>query len=742
MNSQDIIVEKKEILQKLTKRQLKSAIDQLYLLSAHLQSPFYTNKLIEIKTNYQFMLHYQFEGIKDPEQTTVYFNFIRLLFELTDDITDELLLNTSSNLFFEKSRISLLKENLTIQDFEAQLKDLYGSWALTDLLEDEAQKISQKRNFAIKIERIASEMFTSVYISKRADDKDYYDYLNFMKNADIRDREKCLFISALTLNLMRGLDFRKVRILMDFSQSATLIIRQRAIVGLIIILHMYDVRWNYYPECKQQLESLSEDLHFRKSVLTIVKQLIRSRETEKISKKLTEEIIPEMMKFNSLAGKKLNMDELMGMTDDFSEKNPEWKKELENSGLADKLQEYSNLQMEGADVFHSTFANLKSFPFFSDFNNWFLPFDTTYSEIINLFSNTDNNNLLYTAVVNSGHMCNSDKYSFCLSLLQMPESQRGLMMHRFGAESEELKQLQKEASALNPTIDEEVISNQYIQDLYRFFKLYPSKSSFFDIFKLHLNFYDKKSIAPLISKSDDMRQIALYCFDKNFFSEALIIYQLIVKNESEDAAIWQKIAYCHQMMGDSSAALNAYLQADLINPGNSWTMKRIAQLYRSEKKYDLALDYFLKLQTSTPNNISIELNIGHCYLDLKEYDKALNTYFKVELFDGGDNPKAWRPIAWVAFLMKKYDLSQRYYQLILNDNPTVHDYLNAGHVELALENKKAALSFYQQTLHLLNNNIYEFENLFMADKDILQLSGANEDFFSLLFDELNYRLEK
>lgn len=142
-----------------------------------------------------------------------------------------------------------------------------------------------------------------------------------------------------------------------------------------------------------------------------------------------------MMKFNHLAGRKLNMEELMGGDSDFSEKNPEWKKELEESGLGKKLQEYSNLQMEGADVFHSTFSGLKSFPFFSELGNWFLPFDPSYSEIANLFPDESKNSLLKTAILDSGHMCNSDKYSFCLSLAQIPQAQREMMMSRMGGQN-------------------------------------------------------------------------------------------------------------------------------------------------------------------------------------------------------------------------------------------------------------------------------------------------------------------
>jgi tetratricopeptide (TPR) repeat protein len=113
----------------------------------------------------------------------------------------------------------------------------------------------------------------------------------------------------------------------------------------------------------------------------------------------------------------------------------------------------------------------------------------------------------------------------------------------------------------------------------------------------------------------------------------------------------------------------------------------------------------------------------------------------VELLDGGDNPKAWRPVAWTAFLMKRFDLSRQYYQKILSAKPAEHDYLNAGHVELALNNRKAALNDYLQALYLLDNKADVFISLFESDKQVLVDSGVDENFFPLLFDELKYKID-
>ncbi|SHF72535.1 tetratricopeptide repeat protein [Dysgonomonas macrotermitis] len=737
--SNNILSQKKEILEYLSKRQLKNAIELLHKLVVNAQDWHISEKLSELETNYKYMLHYQFEGLEDSQKGTIYSNILRSLYEITDDSSDELLAIDSSNIFYERLRIQAARPATIFNDFTRQLKEISTSLSVLDLLNYDDSTATQKRDLAIRRERIGSDLFNYVFTSPRSAESDQQEYLDFISNDDIPIRERALFISALTLSLFHRFDFRKTIVLIDACKSHHMAIRQRAIVGLIIVLQMYDVRWPLYPECQFRLDALSEDEGFRKSVLSVVKQLIRSRETEEISRKLTEEIIPEMMKFNSLAGKKLNMEDLMGETD-FADKNPDWKKELENSGLANKLQEYSSLQMEGADVFHSTFANLKNFTFFREMSNWFLAFDTSYSELQSIFSGKDGlNGFLQTAVLNSGHMCNSDKYSFALSLLQIPSAQREIMAQRFSQESEQLKELQKEAEALHPTISEEVISNQYIQDLYRFFKLYPYKNNFLDIFTLRLNFYDKESIAPLIADKENMLQIANFCFDKNFFADALAIYEKLIKENITNSDIWQKIGYCKQIQNNLQGALDAYLQAETFSPDNSWIIKRIAQTYRSLKDPQHSLEYYQRAAQLNPNNLNLELNIGHCYLELGQYEQALNCYFKIEVLETKTN-KAWRPIAWTAFLLRKLDVAEKYYERILADKPNAHDYLNAGHVQLCLNNKKAALDYYLNAAVKISD-FDQFIKLFEEDKTELISAGIENSFFPLLFDEIRYKLD-
>ena len=83
------------------------------------------------------------------------------------------------------------------------------------------------------------------------------------------------------------------------------------------------------------------------------------------------------------------------------------------------------MQIEGSDVFIATFAHLKSFPFFKTLSNWFLPFYPAHSAVV---ENVGAGKMALAEVIqHAPYLCNSDKYSFCLSLGALPESQRTMM---------------------------------------------------------------------------------------------------------------------------------------------------------------------------------------------------------------------------------------------------------------------------------------------------------------------------
>lgn len=723
----------------LRDKEVKKAINHLSELVDPQNNWKFSERLSELDSHYRYMLHYLVEGEKDPKRDKIYTKLIRDIYTLTDDAAEQLLLQDSSSFFFEKLRIQNVRSPLSIDEYADTLLKQSDTFSFIDLLDDGPEKVSRIRQNQQAFENTVIDLFYTVYTSPRSNVELTASFERFIQNELIPVRAKSMFISALTLNILHRFDFSKVILLLDTCRRAEPDIACRAIIGLIPIFQKYQTLWPYYPECTDRFKLLSDDPLFNRRFLAAIIGFIQAHETEKITKRLTEEILPEMMKLSPFIGKKINLEEWMGESG-IEEKNPDWQKVVEESGFSDRLEELSELQMEGADLFHSTFSNMKSYPFFREMSNWFLPFNPRHTTLGTLFINKEPGSSLLETMFTSSLMCDSDKYSFCFSIQMIPENYQQMILGQLGAEGEEMKELIAEEQAINPHQKDENIIKQYIQNLYRFFKLHPRKAEFLDIFNLPLNYHEIEPFYPVVRKPNYLERIALYYFEKNNFNEAIGAYTMLIEEGNNESEPLQKIGFAKQMLGDIQGALDAYLHADLLEENNTWVLNRIAYCYRALKKIDIALSYYRRLEQYRPDDLTIQLNIGHCYLELNNYDEALNYYFKVELLDS-NNSRAWRPIAWCALLSRKFNVARDYYARIIDKNPAVHDYLNAGHVEICLDNIKQGVHFYTLSQKEVSS-IDAWRKLLYDDEKVLLQVGVDTSILPFILDKMRYNEEE
>ena len=319
----------------------------------------------------------------------------------------------------------------------------------------------------------------------------------------------------------------------------------------------------------------------------------------------------------------------------------------------------------------------------------------------------------------------------------MPDEYRNRKMGRFAEDASAINELLQEEMPDNPTDKIHPEARLYIQDLYRFYKLFFRHNDFEDVFEIKPEFYKIPSIEQFISDTESQAIIGEYYFQKNHFEEAVNIFEQLLQDNPNNETYLQKKGYCLQMLDKLEEALSAYLKAELVNSNNSWTIKKLAYCYRALKQPQEALEYYRKAAAMNPDSLSVQLHIGHCYLELKNYSEALKCYFKVEYLSD-KKEKALRPIAWCSFLTGKYSEAMDYYEKILKNNPNAIDYLNAGHTRLAMSNNKEALNFYRQALNAQNNSYEKFLESFNADVPDLLLAGVKPEKIPILLDCLIY----
>jgi len=738
MDSTKVIQQHKRICKLISEKKVKQSLDILDGMITGSSGGDLRDEYENIVMTYRNILRYTIEGVKDPERNKIYIKLMQSILVLADRVRQDILSHYSGwHTYWVKQQTE--KEHLlTGKSIVETVDDLMFKNEL-----DEWLKLSSEINpdpeseISVKHKQLIKNIFNHLWLT------DYYGEAEdslisiILKSGKFRWFEASIFVSAITLSLFRTWQPDKIFHLIDIYEHGKDQVRERSLAGLILNLHYYNNRILMFPDIIEKVKKMSRNDKFREHCRIIVLQTIRSRETESLSKKLNDEILPKVANLKPRLDEKLDLDNILPK--DLSEgRNPDWSKMFnESDEIFKTMEELTNLQMEGADVYMSAFANLKHFDFFRDFQNWFVPFYPDHEAVDVIYADEvlgPGTNDLAEALYKTPFICNSDKYSLLLNLKYLPTAQKTMMLKVFRMELEGLEQLNAEDSGTDPYKNFRMYVTQYLQDLYRFFKLSPYKKEFEDVFSGKLDIYNSEFFRLSCNAADAEAGLADYFFSKNYYDDALDLFLKLVNASPDNAQLYEKIGYCYQEAEFFDEALKYYKRAELIDR-KVWTIKKIGLCLRRLGKKEEALEYYIQAADMEPENIHTIIMTAHCYLDLKEYDSALKYYFRVEYMDPG-NIKILRPIAWCYFALGRFDDSEKYYERLSAEKLTAHDFINKGHLALCQGNKKGAVDYYKQSIVSGEISQEDFMGIFSEDKSFLISNGVNPDDLPILLDYL------
>lgn len=729
MNEQAIKEQYQHITALLRQKRLKEAQAQLEAFLWSCSDWTLRSRLEQAKVSYQYMLQYMRQGINDPERQKVYRQLLAETWEITDQARISLLDEVSSHYYhsLHQNKKNMAK-GYDLLHWLKVLESFPDDIAVCQLMPDNKQGLD---NALQRHEQTGQYLFLTTWGNSGWTAEEEQQAKAYLDSELLPVNDLCLFTSAVMLSLMECFDARKFSWLLDATTHADTQVNQRALVSLALILYIYPDRLPLYPELTARLSLFNEGGSFGKQLNRVYIQLLRSRETEKIDKKMREEIMPEMMKnMNLMRNMKFGFEDNAEEDD----RNPDWEKAMEESGLNDKIREMNELQLEGADVYMSTFAQLKTYPFFQNPHNWFYPFDEHHSSILKEFGwNPTGDSAIIALVLQSGFFCNSDKYSLCFTMAHLPQAQRNMMLNQMTSQDvNELMDESKSSTLRQYSQRPDVVSNQYIHDLYRFFKLSQRRHEFRDVFKEDLALHRIPVLKDILCKPELLLAVADFHFHKEHPAEALEIYNELIRMNYADAEIFQKSGYCLQKEKRYTEAIAAYRNADVLKPDHVWTIRHLATCYRQSRDFSTALQYYKKAESIQPDNRNILFYIGSCLAEMERYDEALQHFFKLDLMEN-DCIKAWRAIAWCSFVSGKYEQAMKYYDKVLALKPIAADYLNAGHVMWRLGNREKAAELYGKAATEFGNQEVFFE-MFGKDKKTLIKQGIDENDMPLMLD--------
>ncbi len=586
------------------------------------------------------------------------------------------------------------------------------------------------------------QFFVDLWLYPELSDEDYNALYQFFKS-DASDIIKALAISAIFLSLTTFFDEKRILLLIRLTIDQQKNLWERALVSLILILYLYDQRLDLYPAILEGLKSLKKIKSFDQKLHAAVLQIIRNaKETELLDKQLQEEILPNIDKLKPTIDnleKKIDLNKLM--TDDFDEENPDWDKLAQELNISDenllkKMGEFSMLQMEGADVMHSAFAFTKFSPFFSKISNWFIPFYPENQYVKDLliqeadFSEKEASKLLYSLDKNP-FICDSDKYSLITQIPFFPKVQRVTITKLLNLESSSLEDVYKTDKLSDPLGESRFKIIQYVQDLYRFFKLFSGLGVIPDLFDKPLDLYNKKFFS-ILANDDILKLIGNFFIARKIYDQAIELYSSLAKRLNE-AQIYEKLGFAYQKLKDYQNALKFYKKAELFGL-SPWLTKKLAFTYMKTENYKQAIFYYKKVLEQDPDNTKILINIGNCYLKLNDLENAKKIFLQIE-FTSPDNIKALRALAHIHFLNKDLDKTIEYYSKISKKKPKQSDLITLAHAFFIKNDFKHALKTYKQAKDMAPD---DFENQFFADSQTLfDLYNINPIDLALMYDSID-----
>lgn len=675
--------------------------------------------------DYSRIIDYALSGAPDPGREEQISAMVTRIYSILDMILRDSMAADHSSLYFSTVRTNRISRGETLPGLLEEYGKAAAGASAFALASMPASKAAERRRIVEDLEpRVFMRLWTTTPLS--------FDETSAVRAAmlseDIPLHMKQLMVSAITLSLLEFFNESLLKFLLEFaSPQFDAAVQVRATVGAVLVMARWPRRSDSKP-VNSILASLREQGEWSADVEQVFMQLVRTADVEKIARTMREEIIPQMMKLSPEIEKHIKE---VGLDPSEADINPEWEEKLNKSGLSDKLRKLSELQMEGGDLFYSAFSMLKSYHFFSHPANWFMPFNADRSDVIDALGHDDALGLL---ISDAPAMCDSDKYSFIFSLDRLPESQKQAVMGQIGAASMQMAEITG-SELLPERVKRNGMITRYMQDLFRFFKLFRRHGEFTDPFASLVNPAAIPALRADFSGHDKIRLLGEFYFKHDHMDDALRLFRML----PPDLTLHQKMGHALQRLGLLESALEEYERAEMLAPDSEWTLKRLAQINKALGRHRKALEYYERIERLNPDQLATALNMGHCFLQLNELHEALHSYYKAEMLDE-NSVKPLRPIAWCAFLSRDFDTAKKYYARILSaETPTPADYLNLGHLSLALDDVREAMNYYNL---YADGNVARLATSLRDDTPLLARAGVDTGIIPLVLDAIRFRHDK
>lgn len=716
-----------EILSKaincLMDRRLSNAIEVLEQLYVQRPSLMGHSEFEAIKTDYQLMVDYMGRGFSDSHRESLYSTLLQRLYRVAADLEISW---RCKNVSAYVNSFRVIDHLNTSHDFVRTVLESFVSDIAMLSLQPEETREQKSTELYDRHQSFMNRLFSALWTSCQWTDDDCKFYTELLLSPTVMSTDQQVIVSAISLGAMNQFDINKFKTLVNVYQQATdEHVRQRALVGWVLaVFEGMDI----FPEQDALIRELCENPTITRELLTLQIQFFYSKDAEKDNDKIQRDIMPDIMRNSNLTIGRLG---IMEKEEDAIESilhQDADEKRMEQ--MEEKVRKMMDMQKQGSDIYFGGFSQMKRFPFFNDMVNWFTPFYLNHPALRPVISKLGDTKFLNTLMERS-NFCESDRYSFAFALEQIINQLPADIKDAIGSDA--MLGPLAESDDMEDAIS---IRRTYLQDLYRFFRLYHTANDFINPFEdngkgdfvADTFFFTYKSFMG--TGLDDVKlRLASHLYKHQQMTE---LAELLTTFQSADPRYAILMGYTNIHMGKAEFAYQFFDYALKAEPDNQWALKGKARAALDAEDYKTAEEVYTELLKLESGHKNYTMNRCVALLKLGRTSEVREELFRLD-YQYPEDMNVKRVLAWAMLSDNSLDKASQLYDTLLAATPAHEDYLNAGYCQWAMGNVQRAVELFREWMVKSGKSREQLLEEFRSDADTLTMYSISEiDCFLML----------
>ncbi len=721
-----------EILNEVINRKLGKSINLLKKNLELLPPSIFNEQLYQIEKDYDLMLSFYQQGYSDNHRDSLYLSLLQRLACLINNIHLNQTIENNSSLRNRKNKVD--KFSCDFDKIEAHLSDFIAERTILDL-DEEINNNARKQEIFQSHQDFMDNIFDTILLSNIWTNEEYERCKRILLSPIIEHNDSLLVISALFLANSQFFDVAKFKLLLELSSddSVDQHISQRALVGWALTLNS---QITLYPDIVDDIKEFCNQPKNVKQLVELQKQMYYCLNAEKDNEEIQRDIMPDLIRNSNINITRFgieekdenSIDEILGNKSD-----DEAIDKVEQS-----MKKMFDMQKAGSDIYFGGFSQMKRFSFFYKTSNWFVPFYIQHPDIQQAVQQIGNENFT-NVLLNNSAFCDSDKYSFVLAVSSIINRLPNNIREMLGNDG--IFELQKtENNAQSATY----IRRMYLQDLYRFFKVYTNKSLLKNPFscqhgRAHSALFVDYDIFRDTELYKSLTEIGAFLLKQTYYEDLQHLLDAIGNDKHIDAVLLK--SKCLIINKDYHNVIKILNSLDSKHSNNKEVLQLLAKSYTAVKRFEEAASCYEKLLSDSPENLNLSLKyclvLGHT----PDRMKSLDILYKLS-FEHADNISVLRVLAWNLLLTGKLEQARVEFTRLLSDSQhNTSDLFNAGYFYwLTGDTNKAIESFKDCFKATPQEALYDsIKKQFYDDIEVLNYNRVSDNEINMMIDCICYR---